>query len=103
MMMDDDDNDAGRLAEREDTGRVGSHPSTLASTKVCTKFFVIGIFYMLYVLHCSYLLTDFFFFPCILYIKKATEDEASEDYDPFKDSNGGSSLVNTRIADRESD
>jgi hypothetical protein len=63
MMMDDDDNDAGRLAEREDTGRVGSHPSTLASTKVCTKFFVIDIFYMLYVLRCSYLLTDFFFPP----------------------------------------
>jgi splicing factor 3B subunit 1 len=36
-------------------------------------------------------------------MKKATEDEASEDYNPFKDSNGGSGLVNTRIADRESD
>lgn len=56
MMMDDDDNDAGRLAEREDTGRgVGSHPSTLASTKVCTKFFVIGIF--LYVIYSALFLS----------------------------------------------
>jgi len=34
MMGDDDDYDAGRLAEMQDEGRIGSHPSTLAAMKV---------------------------------------------------------------------
>lgn len=36
-------------------------------------------------------------------IRKAEDEAAALDYDPFKDANGGSGLVNTRISDRESD
>ena len=34
-MMGDDDGGARRRAEMEDSGRIGSHPSTLAGMKVC--------------------------------------------------------------------
>mmetsp|Transcript_16349 Transcript_16349/g.18637 ORF Transcript_16349/g.18637 Transcript_16349/m.18637 type:complete len:1345 (+) Transcript_16349:66-4100(+) len=66
LMELDDDDDAGKRAEREDSGRIGSHPSTMAGMK-------------------------------------GMEDEVPEDYDPFEDSNGGSGLVNTRVADRENE
>ncbi len=40
--------------------------------------------------------------PAISIVQKRGEDDADDDYDPFKDANGGTK-ANTRIADRESE
>jgi len=83
--------------EELDEGRAASHPSTLAARqgKVCSKTMVrfshMGI------------ITGAIPSSNVTSIALSVSKVSAEDEDPFQNATGGSGLVNTRIADRESD
>ncbi|KAL3917363.1 MAG: hypothetical protein SGILL_004749 [Bacillariaceae sp.] len=81
-----------------DEGRFSSHPSTNAKSAdtVSRSHCTVGN---------AVLRTEYFsiFLFLSLFVVKSLVQAAKEDEDPFKDAEGGSGLVNTRIKDRESD
>jgi hypothetical protein len=85
------------VEEEMDEGRVSSHPSTMkagaaSGREVCTTSTVLLL--RQYPIIETPILTTPTSFP---------SNQPGDDDDPFKNSDGGSGLVNTRIADRESD
>ena len=111
MMADDEDVRVREREEFDDAGRVGGgmHPSTMASSKVSVSVSVVSYYSHVYL--CNSIASHFIIInsshsqSCFIQNHlQMTEDEAAgQDYDPFKDADGGSGLVNTKIADRESD
>jgi splicing factor 3B subunit 1 len=98
--------------EELDEGRVSSHPSTMGKQQVsennkrccvsddplvcdkCQKF-TLSMYNIM-------ILTNQFTYSTLLLLQ-AEDEEAGDAEDPFANATGGSGLVNTRIADRETD
>jgi splicing factor 3B subunit 1 len=92
-MMEGDDVKAREDEEMMDEGRISSHPSTMAAAKRKQVRLLSVLFGMLESLPKNFSQNNNFL----------QAETGGEDEDPFANREGGSGLVNTRIADRESE
>jgi splicing factor 3B subunit 1 len=98
---------AREAAEELDEGRLSSHPSTLASSKAKVRDTSATIKFACWKASkpfCFHLLNRSNFCASSLFLDSQAEDSANgDDVDPFANAEGGSGIVNTRIADRETE